>query len=240
MKQFIFSESKTFRTEEIASYMKDCNRYKVLSDEEVVKLATDAQNGNRKAFDKLVGGNLKLVISIAKLYQGLGLELADLIAEGNIGLINAVNTFDVSRGTKIGSWIAYYVRKAIVDGLNDNGRLVRLPESVIRREGATKQHNLSMDAPLDSEEDGDKTFADTFASDMRTDASDNVAAMRHTITVLLGGLTDKEKEIVVKLFGIGCREHTMNELSMQYGCTCERIRQIKLEALEKMKECAKK
>ena len=91
MKQMIFSEGITLRSEAVAMYMSDCNHYKVMDNDAIVEALANGQS------EKVINANLKLVISIAKNYQGNGLSLDDLIQEGNIGLIMACEAYDVSR-----------------------------------------------------------------------------------------------------------------------------------------------
>ena len=96
-------------------------------------LAKRIMNGDQKAIDTLVMANLKFVVSIAKDYQGQGLPLPDLISEGNLGLIKAATKFDHKRGFKFISYAVWWVRQSIIQSLNDNSRMVRLPANVIHK-----------------------------------------------------------------------------------------------------------
>ena len=234
MKHLILSVETTKRSENLDIYMSQANRYKALTDEEMAELSLKAINGNKRAADKIVRHNLLFVISVAKRYQGMGLSLDDLIQEGNIGLCIAAQKYDARLGNKFSSFAVEFVRKYITAAITEKGRVVRLPHHK-RNEvyGA-----VSFDAPIGSDEDGEKTLLDTFASSSTADTFSAQADAQKKLDYLLGQLDNKKREIVVKLFGIGCREHTQLELSIVYGVTEERVRQIKLEALERMKSFA--
>jgi len=228
-KTIIFSETTTFRSEQLATYMRECNRYKVMDNDQVVE---ELSNGHKEA---VINANLKLVISIAKGYQGQGLTLEDLIQEGNIGLCEAVSRYDVTRGTMFTTCALEWIRKAITEALTNKGRVVRMPKHAI----GSSYLAVSMDAPIGGDDEGnEKCMLDTFAADNRTDSHTDVEAARHTITTLMNGLTEREQNIICKLFGIGCTEETPYMIAKRYGMTEERIRQIKVTALEKMRQLA--
>jgi len=111
----------------IKSYYRDVKKTDVLSGDEQIKLAIRAKAGDRKAFEKLIECNLRFVISIAKEYVSSGIPLSDLISEGNIGLMEAVNRFDETKGFKFISYAVWWVRQSISKSINDNKSNVRLP-----------------------------------------------------------------------------------------------------------------
>ncbi len=117
----------------IAKYFKDVRKSVILTPNEEVELAKRIKNGDTKAINELVEANLKFVISIAKEYQGQGLQLSDLISEGNYGLIKAANRFDHKRGFRFISYAVWWVKQSIIQSLNDNARTVRLPANVINK-----------------------------------------------------------------------------------------------------------
>ena len=124
----------TFDTEDsISKYFKDVRRSIILTPDEEVELAKKIKKGDVKAIDKLVKANLKFVISIAKDYQNQGLPLSDLISEGNYGLIKAANRFDHKRGFRFISYAVWWIRQSILQSLNDNARMVRLPANIINK-----------------------------------------------------------------------------------------------------------
>lgn len=238
MKKINFTASITNRDETNEIYFAELRKFKPLNDEQVKDLATRIKEGDEKAKETLIKANLRLVVSIAKKYVGMGVEFNDLICEGNIGLVMAAERYDSEKGAKFSTCAAEWVRKIIVEALNDNGRTVRLPENLIR--GGFASVSVSFDAPIGNDDEGnEKTLMDTFASNERANGYDDVDYYQKKVAKLLNGLKQNEKEIVCGLFGIGGGvEQTEYTLARRFRVTEERIRQIKWEALKKMKEIA--
>lgn len=117
----------------INKYFKDINKHSLLTIEEETELAKRIQNGDSKAVEQLINGNLKFVISIAKKYQHQGLSLNDLINEGNEGLIKASHRFDPTKGFRFISYAVWWVKQAILQSLNNNSRMVRLPVNQVNK-----------------------------------------------------------------------------------------------------------
>jgi RNA polymerase primary sigma factor len=113
----------------LAIYLKEINRIPLLTREEEDSIARAAARGNTTARDKLVRSNLRFVVNVAKRYQGHGLPLPDLISEGNIGLIKAVEKYDADRGFHFISYAVWWIRQTILKSLADQSRLIRLPVS---------------------------------------------------------------------------------------------------------------
>jgi RNA polymerase primary sigma factor len=117
----------------ISKYFKDVRKSVILTPTQEIEIAKKIKDGDEKAIDLLVKSNLKFVISIAKEYQGQGLPLSDLINEGNFGLIKAAKKFDHERGFRFISYAVWWIRQSILQSLNDNARIVRLPANVINK-----------------------------------------------------------------------------------------------------------
>jgi len=113
----------------LAVYLKEINNIPLLNREEEDKVAHDAAEGNMAARERLVNANLRFVINIAKKFQGLGLPLEDLISEGNIGLLNAVDRFDTEKGCHFISYAVWWIRQAIMSALCEKTRMIRLPSN---------------------------------------------------------------------------------------------------------------
>ena len=111
----------------LAMYLKEINKVPMISHEEEVELAQKAQAGNKAAKDKLVNANLRFVVNVAKKYQNHGLDLSDLISEGNIGLLTAVEKFDVSKGYHFISYAVWWIRQSILKAICEKSRAIRLP-----------------------------------------------------------------------------------------------------------------
>lgn len=111
----------------LSIYLKEINRIPLLSAEEETELAVKAAAGDKLAKDKIVKANLRFVVSIAKKYQKKGIELDDLISEGNIGLLTAVEKFDVSKGYRFISYAVWWIRQSIMKAICEKSRSIRLP-----------------------------------------------------------------------------------------------------------------
>lgn len=130
MKEMLQSKSTNDTYEDnrlFTLYLQEINRIPLLSEEEEIALARRAKAGDKKAMDKLVVSNLRFVVSIAKKYQGAGLSLIDLVQEGSMGLMTAVQKFEPERGYHFISYGVWWIRQAITKAINDKGRAVRLP-----------------------------------------------------------------------------------------------------------------
>lgn len=113
----------------LSMYLKDINRIPLLTREEEVELATKAAKGDRAAKDKIIQANLRFVVNVAKKYQNHGLDLVDLISEGNIGLMTAIDRFDVSKGYHFISYAVWWIRQAIMKAIYEKSRMIRLPSN---------------------------------------------------------------------------------------------------------------
>jgi RNA polymerase primary sigma factor len=136
-------------------YLKEINRIPMLSREEEELIAREASAGNKVAREKLVNANLRFVVTIAKKYQGLGLPLEDLISEGNVGLVNAADRFDVEKGYHFISYAVWWVRQAIMSALCEKSRMIRLPVNCaadlvkIEKAGKMIEKQLSPEEEID-------------------------------------------------------------------------------------------
>ncbi|MBN2441999.1 MAG: RNA polymerase sigma factor RpoD/SigA [Spirochaetales bacterium] len=111
----------------IALYLRDINRYDLLSREEEKQYAILAAKGDIKSKEKLINANLRFVVNVAKQYQNQGLPLEDLISEGNIGLMNAIDKFDVEKGYHFISYAVWWIRQRILKAISEKSRMIRLP-----------------------------------------------------------------------------------------------------------------
>ena len=128
MRKFKVTKSITNRDNEVFKlYLKDISRYPLLSYEEERELGNKIREGDEKALNRLINSNLRFVVSVAKTYQGQGLELMDLIEAGNMGLIKSAERFDPDKGYKFISYAVWWIRQAILQALSENSRTVRVP-----------------------------------------------------------------------------------------------------------------
>lgn len=124
-------ETNIIITNSIKLYLQEIGKYDLLSKDKEIELATAAAHGDKKAKENLINHNLRLVVSIAKHYMGRGLTLLDLIQEGNIGLIKAVDKYDVSKGFKFSTYATYWIKQAISHAIINQTRNIRIPVHVI-------------------------------------------------------------------------------------------------------------
>jgi RNA polymerase primary sigma factor len=140
----------------IEIYLRDASKVPLLTPEEEVELAKRIRQGDQRAKEKMALANLKLVVSIAKRYTGYGLPLLDLIQEGNIGLMRAVERFDHTKGYKFSTYATWWIRQAIVRALATQSRLIRLPENIlelIQQINRIEEEYLSEHGRLPSDEE---------------------------------------------------------------------------------------
>ncbi len=206
--------------ESIESYLADISKERMITPDEEVELAQRIHKGDREALDKLVRANLRFVVSVAKLYQNQGLSLADLISEGNIGLVKAAERFDETRGNKFISYAVWWIRQSIMQAISEQARMVRLPDD---QDDLIRQIQNRMDTELDA-----------------ADAPFNNASLHVELDDLLKGLLKEREALIIKeTFGIGCRPKSQEEVRLELGLTRERVRQIRNRALLKIRHSPK-
>jgi RNA polymerase primary sigma factor len=128
------TEVAAMTTDSLQLFLNEAGRYPLLTAAEEVELAKLIERGDKAAKDKMVNSNLRLVVSIAKKYQGHGLTLLDLIQEGIIGLIRAVEKFDWRRGYKFSTYATWWIRQAVQRGVANKSRTIRIPVHIVERE----------------------------------------------------------------------------------------------------------
>jgi RNA polymerase primary sigma factor len=150
------SEVAAMTTDSLQLFLNEAGRYKLLTAAEEVELAKRIEHGDQRAKDLMINSNLRLVVSIAKRYQGHGISLLDLIQEGIIGLIRAVEKFDWRRGYKFSTYATWWIRQAVQRGVANKSRTIRIPVHIIEREQkiarAERELTLQLERPPTDEE----------------------------------------------------------------------------------------
>src|SRR6266498_3276094 len=153
---YVNSEVASMTTDLLQLFLNEAGRYPLLTASEEVELAKKIERGDRHAKDRMVNSNLRLVVSIAKKYQGHGLSLLDLIQEGIIGLIRAVEKFDWRRGYKFSTYATWWIRQAVQRGVANKSRTIRIPVHIVEREQkiarAERELVLRLERPPTDEE----------------------------------------------------------------------------------------
>jgi RNA polymerase primary sigma factor len=136
-------------TDALQLFLNEAARYPLLTAEEEVELAKRIERGDKEAKDRMINSNLRLVVSIAKRYQGHELSLLDLIQEGIIGLIRAVEKFDWRRGFKFSTYATWWIRQAVQRGVANKSRTIRIPVHIVERETKIKRSERELTAELE-------------------------------------------------------------------------------------------
>src|SRR5215216_2145206 len=207
-------------------YLREISKYPLIPQEEEVTLAQRIRTGDPEALDKLVRSNLRFVVSVAKKYQNQGVSLADLINEGNLGLIRAAHKFDETKGIKFISYAVWWIRQAILQALAEQSRIVRVP---LNRAGTLHRIGKRANALL-QELGRDATHAEqTFEK-----------ALTESIEEALSHLKERESKILRLYFGLdGSEPMTLEEIGALLGITRERVRQIKEKALSRLRHVSR-
>jgi RNA polymerase primary sigma factor len=150
------TEVAAMTTDSLQLFLNEAGRYKLLTAAEEVELAKRIERGDERAKDLMINSNLRLVVSIAKRYQGHGISLLDLIQEGIIGLIRAVEKFDWRRGYKFSTYATWWIRQAVQRGVANKSRTIRIPVHIIEREQkiarAERELAIQLERPPTDEE----------------------------------------------------------------------------------------
>lgn len=276
MRQFKSTPGITDRNSlSVNNYLREVNRYPLIPVEEEVRLSQLIRLGGKegqKAKQRLVEANLRFVVSVANQYHQRNMELADLISEGNIGLITAAERFDDTRGFKFISYAVWWIRQSIISAISQHGRIIRLPLNqqallqqyqmlshetmqIEQRKPTAEEFAEFADIPLDKAraiiggtattvsadnnvgEDNDTTIADMLISESRSDNLVDKESLHVDIMTLMDkALTTRERDILMRFFGIDQHEQTLEDISSELGISRERVRQIREKAVVKMKE----
>ena len=135
-------EKKKAYKNNINNYFKEIQKYKLLTREEEINLAKKIEKGDKEAFDKMIKSNLRLVVNISKRYKTPELHFGDLIQEGNIGLIKAVERFDYRRNVRFSTYASWWIKQAILRSISNKRRIIRIPH---RKEEKIRKINKTID-----------------------------------------------------------------------------------------------
>ena len=212
-------------TPSVKKYMGDIKKAPLLDKDTETALARQALAGDAVAQSKLVESNLRFAVQVAKQYQGMGLELEDLIQVANLGLFEAVKRFDPDRGVKFISFAVWYVRAELQKALNDLSRVVRIPSHKTMTEGKDFS-TLSTSKKVGEDEDSE-TYADRYLAGEQAKAKHEVTDLKELLNVALNNLKPKQRDAVKMFYGID-REYPMHmeHIAEELNVTGERARQL--------------
>jgi len=273
------SESKAEKVLDAASlYLKEIGYAPLLTAEEEVYYARLIAKGEDSARKKMIESNLRLVVKIARRYVNRGLTLLDLIEEGNIGLMRAVEKFDPELGFRFSTYATWWIRQSAERALMNQTRTIRLPIHVVkelnvylkasRKLAQELEHDptaeeiavsmdktvsdvsrmlrlnervSSVDVPMGK--GGDRTLVETLADEHPNDPEELAEDddLISSIEVCLSELSDKQREVIARRFGLrGYDVSTLEEVGREIGLTRERVRQIQVEALRRLRDILQK
>ena len=255
-------------------YLNEIGYSPLLTADEEKYFAREALKGDEAARKRMIESNLRLVVKISRRYINRGLTLLDLIEEGNLGLIRAVEKFDPERGFRFSTYATWWIRQTIERAIMNQTRTIRLPIHVVKelnvylraaRELTQKldhepsaeeiaemldkpaadvkrllglnERVTSVDTPLGP--DSDRAVLDTIADTRESDPSQLLqdSDIKDSISHWLDELSDKQREVVSRRFGLrGYESSTLEEVGREIGLTRERVRQIQVEALKRLRQ----
>lgn len=252
--------------ERIDNYLIEIGRQELVSVEEEIELAQKTRKGEIDARNKLVSANMRFVVGLARQYLHKGIEFEDLLHEGFWGLIKAAERFDETRGFKFISYAMWWIRRYLTYAIENDSSLIRIPlnmQILHRRiwdfKKRYEQQNGFMPSISEIEiEDEDNlerlSFLDGLPNNLKNtcipcedldsfedDHNDiwdyeNNEMNTHYVRSLLTHLSKRERDIVIRVYGIGVREETLETIGETFGLTRERVRQIKEKAIRKLRE----
>ena len=265
---------RAINTDPMALYMKDVSVYQLLTAEDEIRLSERIQQGDIQARNAMVNANLRLVVKIARRYSSRGLSLEDLIEEGNLGLMRAVEKFDVAHGCRFSTYATWWIRQNIERSIMNQSRTIRIPvhvskeinsmlrsttelrtilgreptenEIAIKMGNSTERVRELMEAllPTDSADECINGTEDFTVYDMVEDDSAcmpceelNKNRTKSILEKWLNHLNHKEKAVISLRYGLNDREDpwTLEAIGEHLGVTRERIRQIQVAALKKIR-----
>ena len=212
-------------------YYDELKKYKPLTKAKEKRLLRLSRNGNLNAKNKLLEANLKFVFDIAKHYTGRGLPISDLISEGNMGLLKAVDKFDESRDVKFISYAVWWIKQSITDAIRRN-KLIPTVEIDM-----TQSNDAVMEKSVADEEDEKIVGVDASFSNESDERRIELNRLQSdTIEELLKVLNKREREIIESYYGLGMNEElTLLEIGKKFNLSSERVRQIKCSSMKKLR-----
>ena len=254
-------------------YLNEIGFSPLLTAEQEVYYSRKALKGDEPSRKRMIEGNLRLVVKIARRYMNRGMPLLDLIEEGNLGLMRAVEKFNPEKGFRFSTYATWWIRQTIERAIMNQTRTVRLPIHVVKeiniylraarklaqkldREPTPEDVAEMLDRPIEEVEkmlglnervssvgsqggyDQEKSLLDTIPDDHNPDPSlllQNSDVQRH-VENWLDQLTDKQCAVVERRFGLRGRDiATLEEIGAELGVTRERVRQIQIEAIKRLR-----
>jgi len=224
--QYVNDFSTTVKT-----YYNELKRYKPISREKEKELLIKAKDGDLKAQNEILTSNLRFVFNIASRYKGNGAAISDLISEGNLGLLKAIQKFDTSKDVKFISYAVWWIRNAMQEFIKK-----RQASLNIEKEEEILNKPLFIKGIPDSEDEWIERKDVVLSDEEDEEKRELHKNQRKVIDTLMSKLCGREKVIIEKYYGIyGNKSKNLEELGKELGITKERVRQIKEQGLKKLR-----
>ena len=222
-------------------YLNEIGNTQLLTDEEEQQLALRIDAGDDKAIDRLVGANLRYVVTIARQYERQGLSNEDLISEGNMGLMKAAARFSSSAKKRYVVFAAPYIRLAIEQAIEQQVGVYRIPKAERNAAELKRSQAVSVDESIPVGSRNNYTLLnvledkDAEHADLQTEQK----GLAQDLIGVIGVLNEREQQVIRSVYGVDGVPLTMAEVGQQMGLTRERVRQIRDKALRKLNRAGK-
>lgn len=217
-------------TETVRVYYDDLKKYKPLTKAKERRLLKKCKKGNLKAKNEILEANLRFVFDIARHYTGRGVPISELISDGNMGLLRAIEKFDESKDVKFISYAVWWIRQAMLESIKKRNAI-----NFVEIEPNT-DNDASMDKKLIEDDEDDASFNNDFSNENDEKSREVTDNQKNIIKNLICTLSDRERDIVENYYGINDKkELTLTDIGKKYNLSSERVRQIKLNAIRKLR-----
>lgn len=276
--ELVEEEARHYRDDDLSLdattlYLNEIGYIPLLNAEQEVQLAREVVGGSRESKNRMIESNLRLVVAVAKRYQNRGLPLLDLVEEGNLGLIRAVEKYNPELGFRFSTYATWWIKQAIDRALMNHAQTVRYPIHVskdiqlclraaeqmreqLEREPTLREiaqragkpvrdvkrllalHYKGTTSEPVSGEEVETSVVDTIVGDTDGEPHQIVELqnLKDTVSMWLGKLSGRHRDVVVRRFGLqGHEDRTLEEIGTDVGITRERVRQLQIEALGKLR-----
>ena len=212
------------------TYYDELKRYKPMTKAREKRLLKKCRKGSLKAKNEILEANLRFVFDIAKHYTGRGVSISELISDGNMGLLRAIDKFDESKDVKFISYAVWWIRQAMLESIKKKRAITFVDIE------PNSDNDSCMDKKLLDSEDDDEVFGRDFSNEVdekRREVNEN---QRNLISSIIKTLSQRERDVIENYYGInGKEELTLNEIGKKFGLSSERVRQIKINSIRKLR-----
>ena len=217
-------------TETVRVYYDDLKKYRPLTKAKERRLLKKCKKGNLKAKNEILESNLRFVFDIARHYTGRGVPISELISDGNMGLLRAIEKFDESKDVKFISYAVWWIRQAMLESIKKKNAI-----NFVEIEPNT-DNDASMDKKLIEDDEDDVSFNNDFSNENDEKEREIKIEQKNIVIKLLNVLDERERDVIESYYGINDKkELTLTDIGKKYNLSSERVRQIKKKGLMKLR-----